>query len=162
MDKSSSLLSALERAEGASIKTLDLAKAVGCTTKKDVNHELYELEKRGLIEKTADSPPAWSLKRSGAPAPAVATNAEKSDNNKKMKASPLPLGLVLLCLCLLHTRTGVEARTDAGADAGASACFVGSYRVFLPPYNSCAGFRDCPRGSYCVGGVKRVCPAGRY
>jgi hypothetical protein len=79
MDKSSSLLSALEKAEGASIKTLDLAKAVGCTTKKDVNHELYELEKRGLIEKTADSPPAWSLKRSGAPAPADgATSSEEA------------------------------------------------------------------------------------
>ncbi|KAJ1420393.1 hypothetical protein B484DRAFT_351281 [Ochromonadaceae sp. CCMP2298] len=74
-----------------------------------------------------------------------------------MKASPLQLGLALLFL--LHNTC---ARTDAGADAGAVACFDGSYRVRLPPFNSCAGFRFCEPGHYCSSGVRTQCPAGRY
>lgn len=41
-------------------------------------------------------------------------------------------------------------------------CYNGAYEVKLPPFNTCAGFRDCEEGSYCINGIKTPCPAGFY
>ena len=44
---------------GGPTKPLDLAKALGLQTKKDVNPQLYSLEKQGRARKTQETPPLW-------------------------------------------------------------------------------------------------------
>jgi len=41
------------------IKTVELAKSVGKETRKDVNRDIYALEKEGKVEKVNISPPTW-------------------------------------------------------------------------------------------------------
>lgn len=41
-------------------------------------------------------------------------------------------------------------------------CYHGSYRVKKPPFNDCAGYRNCEPGYYCVDGVRSICPEGVY
>ncbi|RYH10771.1 hypothetical protein EON65_39170, partial [archaeon] len=43
-----------------------------------------------------------------------------------------------------------------------SSCYDGSYRVSLPPFGPCSGFRPCEPGFHCNNGVKSPCPAGFY
>lgn len=41
-------------------------------------------------------------------------------------------------------------------------CYLGTYTVKLPPFNSCSGFRDCEIGNYCEKGKKIQCPGGTF
>ncbi len=43
-----------------------------------------------------------------------------------------------------------------------NSCYEGSYAVKLPPFSSCAGFRDCEPGHYCMNAVKMPCPEGYF
>ena len=46
---------------GHAFQTVELAKAVGLKTRKDVNSTLYRMQREGLIEKITDTPPRWGL-----------------------------------------------------------------------------------------------------
>ncbi|XP_018595767.1 protein kinase containing Z-DNA binding domains isoform X2 [Scleropages formosus] len=54
------IIEVLRRA-GTPVMTLDIAKAVGLNTKKDVNSTLYGLRDRGVVRRTDSNPPKWSL-----------------------------------------------------------------------------------------------------
>ena len=44
-----------------------------------------------------------------------------------------------------------------------TSCYIGTYRVDGPPYDSlCSGFRRCELGRYCTGGQMFLCPAGTF
>lgn len=44
------------------LTTLEIAKAIGLTTKRDVNSALYAMERAGMIQRVKQQPPVWSLK----------------------------------------------------------------------------------------------------
>lgn len=48
------------------------------------------------------------------------------------------------------------------ATSDTASCYDGAYRVALPPFNNCAGFRNCEPGYFCVDGIRSICPAGVY
>ncbi|XP_013411771.1 double-stranded RNA-specific adenosine deaminase [Lingula anatina] len=50
---------------GSAMKTIDIARAVGLHSAKDVNSTLYRMEKEGLLKKANDQPPSWMVLRSG-------------------------------------------------------------------------------------------------
>lgn len=52
------------------VATLEIAKAVNRKTKREVNPTLYDLEKKGVIVKTSNRPPAWRLASSALSNPA--------------------------------------------------------------------------------------------
>jgi hypothetical protein len=56
----------------------------------------------------------------------------------------------------------VSARTDASTAAGSVDCYDGAYRVPLPPFDNCSGYRKCEIGHYCENGIKNMCPSGFY
>lgn len=68
----------------------------------------------------------------------------------------------ILAVVLLYCAS-VDARTDSlnGADITEN-CYDGAYRVKLPPFDACSGFRKCEMGHYCTGGSKYPCPAGTF
>lgn len=57
---SNRVLDALREAS-RSLSALELARAVGLQTRKEVNPTLYALERQGKIRKVSDAPPMWSL-----------------------------------------------------------------------------------------------------
>uniref|UniRef100_A0A8C9TSJ2 Eukaryotic translation initiation factor 2-alpha kinase 3-like n=1 Tax=Scleropages formosus TaxID=113540 RepID=A0A8C9TSJ2_SCLFO len=59
-DMEDKIIEVLRRA-GTPVMTLDIAKAVGLNTKKDVNSTLYGLRDRGVVRRTDSNPPKWSL-----------------------------------------------------------------------------------------------------
>ncbi len=61
----------------------------------------------------------------------------------------------MLSLVLLGSITFVTA-------SSASSCYTGSYRVAIPPFNGCSGFRNCDIGHFCSEGKRFECPAGYY
>ncbi|XP_070532648.1 double-stranded RNA-specific adenosine deaminase-like isoform X2 [Ptychodera flava] len=58
-----SLLQALASKE--SYKAMDLARAVGFQSKKDINPTLFHLQRKGLTKKINDSPPTWCITSKG-------------------------------------------------------------------------------------------------
>jgi endoribonuclease Dicer len=44
------------------LTTLEIAKAIGLTTKRDVNSALYAMERAGVIQRVKYQPPVWSLR----------------------------------------------------------------------------------------------------
>jgi hypothetical protein len=62
--------------------------------------------------------------------------------------------LIFFCVVLQFALSGV---TD-----GFNGCYSGAYQVAIPPFNDCAGFRDCEPGYYCINGKKTICPSGYY
>lgn len=57
----------------------------------------------------------------------------------------------------------VNGRTDLlNSVEPTNSCYNGAYRVKVPPFDECSGFRKCEVGHYCVDGVKTPCPAGYF
>ncbi|XP_066577440.1 interferon-induced, double-stranded RNA-activated protein kinase isoform X2 [Amia ocellicauda] len=79
----------IQTEEGTS--ALNIAKGVGLNCAKDVNPQLYSLEKKGHLQKTEGSPPKWSLKpREPTQEPqASSTPPESSDVDQSLVLSLL-------------------------------------------------------------------------
>ena len=43
------------------VKTVDIAKAVGCKTPKEINPTLYAMKRKNIVVKVIESPPTWSV-----------------------------------------------------------------------------------------------------
>ena len=50
--------------DGRPATTLEIAKAVGMNTRKEINPTLYQMQDRGMIEKVQEQPPRWKACRS--------------------------------------------------------------------------------------------------
>ena len=47
--------------QGRPAKTVDIAKAVGCKTAKEINPTLYAMKRKDIVVKVTESPPTWSV-----------------------------------------------------------------------------------------------------
>ena len=83
---------------------------------------------------------------------------------RRVEAKMILQAIVVLLLSLLQvSRPGsVDSALLHGVGSAAADCRDGNYKVSAPPYGSCAGYRTCEAGFYCVNGVRSKCPAGRY
>lgn len=43
------------------VKTIEIAKAVGCKTAKEINPTLYGMQRKDMVVKVTESPPSWSV-----------------------------------------------------------------------------------------------------
>ena len=50
---------------GKPCTTLEVARAVGLQSRKDVNPTLYNMQRQGLLRKVREQPPLWQLTQSG-------------------------------------------------------------------------------------------------
>ena len=50
---------------GRPCTTLELARAVGMNTRKEINPTLYEMERQGALKKVQDQPPLWQVAQGG-------------------------------------------------------------------------------------------------
>ena len=73
----SKLLDALKRG-GRPLTSLELAKAVGLQTRKEVNPTLYSLQSQGKVRKVRDSPPLWGLPPAGRSSSSGSAHAPKT------------------------------------------------------------------------------------
>jgi hypothetical protein len=62
------------------------------------------------------------------------------------------------------TKTSATSNNDKSSKSknDKKSCYEGAYTVQSPPFNACAGFRDCEPGHYCSDGVRRPCPPRTY
>ena len=83
----SKLLDALKRG-GRPLTSLELAKAVGLQTRKEVNPTLYNLQSQGRVWKVREIPPLWGLSPAGRSSSAGSVHAPQSVGPGRGRARP--------------------------------------------------------------------------
>ena len=77
-------------------------------------------------------------------------------------ASSVMMRLLFALLSCCVISTSISSTNSTVSSVPDPNCILGSYRTTQLPFGACSGFRGCEIGTFCVDGIKSLCPAGYF